>query len=50
MLSLMPKMLAIVLRFMQKKSLAAIPIVLKSKASHITRMTKATGLAVWSLQ
>jgi hypothetical protein len=50
MLSLMPKMLAMVLRLMQKKSLAAIPIVLNSRPSHDTSRTKATGFAPWSLQ
>jgi hypothetical protein len=45
MLSLIPRILAIVLRFIQKKSLAAMPIVLKSNASHITRIVKATGCA-----
>ncbi|KAL8795721.1 MAG: hypothetical protein Q9195_001772 [Heterodermia aff. obscurata] len=50
MLSLIPRMLAIVLRFIQKKSLAAIPIVLKSRPSQTTRITKATGFALGSLQ
>lgn len=36
MLSLIPRMLAMVLRFIQKKSLAAIPIVLNSRASQST--------------
>jgi hypothetical protein len=45
MLSLMPSELAIVLRLMQKKSLAAMPIVLNRRASHKTKMTKATGFA-----
>jgi len=46
----MPKMLAMVLRLIQKKSLAAIPIVLNSRPSHDTSRTKATGFAPWSLQ
>ena len=50
MLSLIPRMLAMVLRFIQKKSLAAIPIVLNNKESQSTRITKATGLALGSLQ
>lgn len=50
MLSLIPNMLAMVLRFMQKKSLAAIPIVLNRRPSHKTRIMKAIGLAVCSLQ
>ena len=45
MLSLIPKILAIVLKFIQKKSLAAMPIVLNSRPSHKTRMVKAIGLA-----
>lgn len=45
MLSLIPSRPDIVLRFTQKKSLAAIPIVLKSIESHKTRITNATGLA-----
>lgn len=44
MLSLIPKQFAIVLRFIQKKSLAAMPMVLKSRPSHMTRIAKATGL------
>ena len=50
MLSLIPKILAIVLRFMQKKSLAAIPIVLKRRPSHTVKRTKAKGRALCSLQ
>ena len=49
-LSLMPSMLAIVLRLMQKKSLAAMPIALKRKLSHTTSMMNASGLALASLQ
>ena len=45
MLSLIPRIVAIVLRLMQKKSLAAMPIVLNKRPSHVTRMRKATGLA-----
>ena len=43
MLSLIPRMFAIVLRFMQKKSLAAMPIVLKRRPSHSIRIMKASG-------
>lgn len=50
MLSLIPKMLEIVLRLMQKKSLAAIPIVLNSRPSHNIKITNATGLAPSNLQ
>jgi hypothetical protein len=49
-LSLIPRMLAMVLRLMQKKSLAAIPIVLNKRPSHNVRMMKATGFALCSLQ
>lgn len=42
-LSLIPRMLAIVLKLMQRKSDAAIPMVLNSRPVHITSMTKATG-------
>lgn len=45
MLSLMPSRLAMVLRLTQKKSLAAIPIVLKRSPSHKTSITKAKGFA-----
>jgi hypothetical protein len=38
-------MLAIVLKFMHKKSEAAIPIVLKRRLIHTTRMVNATGFA-----
>jgi hypothetical protein len=44
-LSLMPSMLAIVLKFMHRKSEAAIPIVLKRRLIHTTRMVNATGFA-----
>lgn len=44
-LSLIPRMLASVLRLMHKKSLAAMPIVLNSSDSHRMMMRKATGLA-----
>lgn len=44
-LSLSPITLASVLRSMHRKSLAAIPMVLKSKQSHAMRRIKATGLA-----
>jgi hypothetical protein len=43
MLSLMPRRFAIVLRLTQKKSLEAMPIVLKSRASHNTRIANAMG-------
>jgi hypothetical protein len=46
MLSLIPSELAMVLRLMQKKSLAAMPIVLNRRASHKTRITNATGFAL----
>jgi hypothetical protein len=49
-LSLRPKILAKVLRSIQRKSLAAIPIVLKSNDSHRIKMTNATGLASAKLQ
>jgi hypothetical protein len=45
-LSLMPKMLAIVLRLMHKKSEAAIPMVLKRRLIHMTRMINATALTL----
>lgn len=45
MLSLMPSKCAIVLKLTQKKSLAAMPIVLNKVLSHSTRMMKATGFA-----
>ena len=44
-LSLVPRMLAIVLRLTQKKSLAAIPMVLNKRPSHNNIIAKATGLA-----
>jgi hypothetical protein len=44
-LSLRPNNCDIVLRLMQKKSLAAMPIVLKSRHSQSIMMPKATGLA-----
>jgi hypothetical protein len=44
MLSLIPSSVEIVLRLTQKKSLAAMPIVLKRSASHSTSITKARGL------
>ena len=50
MLSLIPRILAIVLRLTQKKSLAAMPIVLKSRPSHTTSITNAIGFALGSLQ
>lgn len=50
MLSLIPKILAIVLKFIQKKSLAAMPIVLNRRPSHITRIAKAIGLTWCRLQ
>jgi hypothetical protein len=50
MLSLMPRMLAIVLRLMQKKSLAAIPMVENKSPSHDMRIMNATGFAWDSLQ
>jgi hypothetical protein len=42
-LSLSPSRCAIVLRLMQKKSLAAMPIMLKSRHSHSTMAMKANG-------
>jgi hypothetical protein len=45
-LSLMPKMLAIVLRLMHKKSEAAIPMVLKRRLIHMTRIIKAMALTL----
>ena len=45
-LSLKPSRCAIVLRLMQKKSLAAMPIMLKSRHSHSTIAMKANG-CVW---
>jgi hypothetical protein len=50
MLSLMPRMLAMVLRLMQKKSLAAMPIVENKSPSHTIKIVNATGLAWASLQ
>ena len=50
MLSLSPRMLAMVLRLMQKKSLAAIPIALKRRPSHSTMIMKATGFALGNVQ
>jgi len=44
-LSLMPSSFAIVLRLTEKKSLAAIPMVLKSNPSHNAIIPKATGCA-----
>ena len=44
-LSLIPRTLAKVLRFMHRKSLAAIPMVLNNKHSHSMRIINATGLA-----
>jgi hypothetical protein len=49
-LSLNPKMLAIVLRSMHRKSLAAIPIVLKSRDSQKMRIMNASGLTWARLQ
>jgi hypothetical protein len=49
-LSLIPRMLAIVLRLMQRKSEAAIPIVLNRRPIHITSITNATGWACDSKQ
>ena len=50
MLSLIPNIDAMVLRLMQKKSEAAMPIVVKSRASHSESMIKATGCALGRLQ
>jgi hypothetical protein len=50
MLSLIPNKFAIVLRLTQKKSLAAMPIVLNNSASHRTIIVKATGFARGSRQ
>lgn len=44
-LSLMPRICEMVLKFTQKKSLAAMPMVVKSKPSHATRTTNARTLA-----
>lgn len=44
-LSLMPNMRAMVLRLTQKKSLAAIPMVLKRRASQSVMRMKAIGFA-----
>jgi hypothetical protein len=49
-LSLIPKMLANVLRSIHKKSLAAIPIVLKRSDSHKIKIMNATGFAPASPQ
>jgi hypothetical protein len=49
-LSLIPRMLAKVLKSIHKKSLAAIPMVLKSKDSHKMRTMKAIGLASANVQ
>ena len=49
-LSLIPRILAIVLRLMHRKSLAAIPMVLNSNASHSASMMNATGFAFPKLQ
>jgi hypothetical protein len=43
MLSLMPNIVAMVLRLMQKKSLAAMPMVLKSRPSHDISIMNARG-------
>jgi hypothetical protein len=45
MLSLMPRSVEMVLRLTQKKSLAAIPMVLNRRASQRTRSTNANGCA-----
>jgi hypothetical protein len=50
MLSLIPRMLAMVLRLMQKKSLAAMPMVENSSPSHEIKIMNATGFACESLQ
>jgi hypothetical protein len=50
MLSLMPSIDAIVLRLMQKKSEAAMPIVVNSNPSHRDSIMKATGCALSRLQ
>jgi hypothetical protein len=44
MAALMPNMLATVFRLMHKKSEAAIPMVLKRRLIHMTRMINATAL------
>jgi hypothetical protein len=44
--SLMPRMFAMVLRFMHRKSEAAMPMVLKRSAVHITSIMNATGFAL----
>jgi hypothetical protein len=45
MLSLIPSIVDMVLRFMQKKSLAAMPIVVKRSPTHITRIVNANHCA-----
>jgi hypothetical protein len=49
-LSLMPIIVAMVLKLMQKKSLAAIPMVLNSSPSHDINIMNATGLTWGSWQ
>ena len=49
-LSLMPSNVAIVLKLMQRKSEAAIPIVLKSRLIHTTSIANPTGFAFPSEQ
>jgi len=46
----MPRIVAIVLRSIQKKSLAAMPMVLKRMPSHATSRAKAIGLTWDSVQ
>jgi hypothetical protein len=49
-LSLIPRMLEMVLRLIQRKSLAAMPIVLKRRPNHTTIMINARGFALGRLQ
>jgi hypothetical protein len=49
-LSLIPKMFAIVLKFIQRKSEAAMPMVLKRRLIHNTSMANATGFALVRVQ
>jgi hypothetical protein len=49
-LSLSPSTLEMVLRLTLKKSLAAMPMVVKSRPSHTARMAKATGFTLPKVQ
>ena len=48
--SLMPSSVAIVLKFIHRKSDAAMPIVLNSSPIHTTRIVKPSGFALGNLQ